>query len=166
MVVVDAQLARPNLLLILCGIALLGTSVWVLIAMISLSRWETYARLTRSLVLSARERDYVDAVRAIGGGTLRTVFVHILPNIASPLWVMLTLSFPAVMLTEAGLSFLGVGVQPPTPSLGRMVAEGRNQLITAPWVALVPALFIVLITLSVQLIGDWLRDRTDVRARV
>jgi peptide/nickel transport system permease protein len=166
MVVVDAQLALPNLLLILCGIALLGTSVWVLIAMISLSRWETYARLTRSLVLSARERDYVDAVRAIGGGTLRTVFVHILPNIASPLWVMLTLSFPAVMLTEAGLSFLGVGVQPPTPSLGRMVAEGRNQLITAPWVALVPALFIVMITLSVQLIGDWLRDRTDVRARV
>jgi peptide/nickel transport system permease protein len=164
MVLVDAQLALPNLLIILCGIALLGTSIWVLVAMIALSRWESYARLARSLVVSARERDYVDAVRAIGGGPFRAIFVHILPNIASPLWVMVTLSFPAVMLTEASLSFLGVGVQPPTPSLGRMVAEGRNQLITAPWVAMAPACFIVVITLSIQMIGDWARERADIRA--
>lgn len=163
MVVVDLQIAVPNLLIVLTGIALFGTSVVVLVAMISLARWEGYARLVRSLVLQAREADYVEAIRALGGGPVRILGLHILPNIAAPLVVMVTMSFPSVLLMESALSFLGIGVQPPTPSLGRLVADGRDLLAIAPWVCLGPAFVMVATTLSGQIVADWLRDRLDTR---
>lgn len=164
MTIVDVFITLPNLLLLLCGIALLGTEIWVLVVMIGLVRWEAYARLVRGQVLTLREQTYVEASRTLGAGRVRIAARHILPNLASPLVVILTLSFPGVLLMEAGLSFLGVGVQPPTASLGRMIGDGRDYLIDAWWVAGMPSIVIVAITLSFQLIGDALRDRIDVRA--
>lgn len=164
MTVTDVFITLPNLLLLLCGIALLGTDIWVLVLMIGLIRWEAYARLVRGQVLALRAEGYVEASRALGGSTIRIAVLHILPNLASPLVVILTLSFPGVLLMEAGLSFLGVGVQPPTASLGRMIGDGRDYLINAWWIAGMPSIVIVTITLLFQLIGDALRDRIDVLA--
>lgn len=161
MMFVDVFITLPNLLLILCGIALLGTEVWVLIVMIGLVRWEAYARLVRGQVLLLRELGYVEASRVLGGKPHWVITRHILPNLISPLMVMITLNFPGVLLMEAGLSFLGVGVQPPTSSLGKMIGDGRDYLINAPWIALVPSVVVVLITLSFQIAGDALRDRMD-----
>lgn len=161
MLLVDIFITLPNLLLILCGIALLGTDVWVLILMIALVRWEAYARLVRGQVLLLRELGYVEASRVLGGKPRWVITTHILPNLISPLMVMITLNFPGVLLMEAGLSFLGVGVQPPTSSLGKMIGDGRDYLINAPWIALVPSVVVVLITLSFQVAGDALRDRMD-----
>lgn len=163
MVAVDVFIALPNLLLVLAGIALLGTDIWVLVAMIALVRWETYARLVRGQMLHLRELGFVEASRALGAGPLKIAWRHALPNLASPLMVLVTLNFPGVLLMEASLSFLGVGVQPPTASLGRMVGDGRDHLVNAWWLSVMPALVIVAITLLMQLIGDGLRDRVDVR---
>jgi len=154
MMAVDVQLALPQLIVVLTGIALFGSDIVVLVAMISLARWEGYARLVRGMVLASREQGYVEAARAIGGSTARILLVHVLPNVASPLLVMVSLSLPAVMLLEASLSFIGLGVQPPTPSLGRMVADGRDLLPTHPWIALAPASIIAMVTLSAQTIAD------------
>lgn len=162
MTITDVFITLPNLLLLLCGIALLGTDIWVLVLMIGLIRWEAYARLVRGQVLALRAEGYVEASRALGGGQVRIALLHILPNLASPLVVILTLSFPGVLLMEAGLSFLGVGVQPPTASLGRMIGDGRDHLINAWWITGMPSIVIVTITLLFQLIGDALRDRIDV----
>ncbi|MEL6426102.1 MAG: ABC transporter permease, partial [Pseudomonadota bacterium] len=162
MTITDVFITLPNLLLLLCGIALLGTDVWVLVLMIGLIRWEAYARLVRGQVLALRAEGYVEASRALGGSTFRIAVRHILPNLASPLVAILTLSFPGVLLMEAGLSFLGVGVQPPTSSLGRMIGDGRDYLINAWWISGIPSIVIVTITLLFQLIGDALRDRIDV----
>lgn len=161
MMLVDVFITLPNLLLILCGIALLGTDTWVLVVMIGLVRWEAYARLVRGQVLSLRELGYVEASRVLGGGSVWIILRHILPNLISPLLVMVTLSFPGVLLMEAGLSFLGVGVQPPTASLGRMIGDGRDHLVNAWWIALVPSMVVVFITLAFQIAGDALRDRMD-----
>lgn len=162
MTITDVFITLPNLLLLLCGIALLGTDIWVLIVMIGLIRWEAYARLVRGQVLALRAEGYVEASRALGGSRVRIALLHVLPNLASPLVVILTLSFPGVLLMEAGLSFLGVGVQPPTASLGRMIGDGRDYLINAWWIAGMPSVVIVTITLLFQLVGDALRDRIDV----
>ena len=162
MTITDVFITLPNLLLLLCGIALLGTDVWVLVLTIGLIRWEAYARLVRGQVLALRAEGYVEASRALGGSTFRIAVRHILPNLASPLVVILTLSFPGVLLMEAGLSFLGVGGQPPTSSLGRMIGDGRDYLINAWWISGIPSIVIVTITLLFQLIGDALRDRIDV----
>lgn len=161
MMLVDVFITLPNLLLILCGIALLGTETWVLVVMIGLVRWEAYARLVRGQVLYLRELGYVEASRVLGAGPLWIIRRHILPNLISPMMVMITLSFPGVLLMEAGLSFLGVGVQPPTASLGRMIGDGRDYLVNAWWIALVPSVVVVLITLAFQIAGDALRDRMD-----
>ena len=135
----------------------------MLILLIGLARWETYARIVRGQVLQVREMPYIEASRALGGSTAWVAMRHVLPNIASPLIVLLTLNFPSILLLESSLSFLGIGVQPPTASLGRMVGDGRDHLIFAWWVAVAPALVIVAITLVVQTVGDWLRDVLDVR---
>lgn len=161
MMIVDVFISLPNLLLILCGIAVLGTQTWVLIVMIGLVRWEAYARLVRGQVLLLRELGYVEAAKVLGAGRPWIVFRHMLPNLASPLIVILTLSFPGVLLMESGLSFLGVGVQPPTSSLGRMIGDGRNYLINAWWIAGIPSMAVVIITLLFQVAGDALRDRLD-----
>jgi peptide/nickel transport system permease protein len=161
MTIVDVFISLPNLLLMLCGIALLGTETWVLVVMIGLVKWEGYARLVRGQVLAIREQGYVEAARALGAGLGSITVRHVLPNLASPLVVILTLSFPGVLLMEAGLSFLGVGVQPPVASLGRMIGDGRDYLINNWWVSVMPSLVIVAITLLFQIIGDTLRDRLD-----
>lgn len=163
MTIVDVFITLPNLLLMLCGIALLGTEIWVLVLMIGLVKWEGYARLVRGQVLQLREQGYVEAARTLGAGLPHIALRHILPNLASPLIVILTLAFPGVLLMEAGLSFLGVGVQPPTSSLGRMIGDGRDYLIHSWWISGIPSLTIVAITLLFQLIGDGLRDRLDVQ---
>lgn len=163
MVLVDAQIALPFLLLVLMGLAVFGTSTWVLIALVSLAGWENYARLARGQVLSLRERPFVEAARALGAGPAWILRHHILPHLAAPLAVQFTLGLPAVLLLESSLSFLGIGVQPPTATLGRMIGEGRHQMLTAPWVVVVPTVVILALTLCVQAIGDWLRDRADPR---
>ncbi len=163
MTVVDFQLSVPFLLIVLVGIAIFGTDIPVLIGLVGLAYWETYARLSRGQVLSVRENPYVESAVAMGASTLRIALRHILPNIVSPVIVLLTINFPAVLLLESSLSFLGIGVQPPTASLGRMVGDGRDYMMTAWWLVISPAAFIVLLTLCVQLIGDWLRDVFDAR---
>lgn len=161
MTVVDVFISLPNLLLMLCGIALLGTETWVLVVLIGFVKWEGYARLIRGQVLAIREQGYIEAARVLGAKNLTIALKHVLPNLASPLAVILTLSFPGVLLMEAGLSFLGVGVQPPVASLGRMIDDGRNYLVDAWWISGMPSIVIVAITLLFQIIGDALRDRVD-----
>jgi len=114
-------------------------------------------------VLQIREHPYIEASRLLGASETWIALRHVLPNISSTLLVLLTLNFPSILLLESSLSFLGLGVQPPTASLGRMVGDGRDHLIFAWWVAVAPATVILLITFIVQLLGDWLRDFLDVR---
>lgn len=163
MMLVDVFITIPNLLIVMVGIAAFGNDTLVLVALIGIARWESYARVVRGQVLQVRELPYVEASRALGAGNLWISVRHILPNIASPLLVLMTLNFPSILLLESSLSFLGLGVQPPTASLGSMVGDGRDHLIFAWWVAIVPAAAIVLITFVVQMLGDWLRDVLDVR---
>ena len=163
MFITDVFITIPNLLLLLAGIVLLGTEIWVLIVMIGLIRWEAYARIVRGQVMALRELGFIEASHVLGASRLRIAVAHVLPNLISPLTVILTLSFPSVLLMEAGLSFLGVGVQPPTPSLGRMIGSGRDYLLDAWWISGMPSIVIVSITMLFQLIGDGLRDKLDVR---
>ena len=163
MTVVDIFITVPFLLLVLVGIAAFGSDIPVLVVLVGLARWESYARVVRGQVLQVREMPYIEASRALGASTEWIAFRHVLPNIASPLIVLLTLNFPSILLLESSLSFLGIGVQPPTASLGRMVGDGRDHLVFAWWVAVAPAMVIVMITFIVQMLGDWLRDVLDVR---
>ncbi len=163
MMVVDVFITVPFLLLVLVGIAAFGSDIPVLILLVGLARWETYARIVRGQVLQVREMPFIEAARALGATTPFIAWRHVLPNIASPLIVLLTLNFPSILLLESSLSFLGIGVQPPTASLGRMVGDGRDHLIFAWWVAVAPAAVIVTITFIVQMLGDWLRDVLDVK---
>lgn len=135
MAVTDVFPALPNPLLLPCGIALPGTEIRVLVVVIGPIRWEAYARLVRGQVLALRGGGHVEAARALGAGPVRVALVHLLPHLASPLLVALTLSFSGVLLMEAGPSFLGVDVQPPTSSLGRMIGDGRDHLIDAWWIS-------------------------------
>lgn len=163
MAVVDIFITVPFLLLVLVGIAAFGSDIPVLVVLVGLARWESYARVVRGQVLQVREMPYIEASRALGASTEWIALRHVLPNIASPLIVLLTLNFPSILLLESSLSFLGIGVQPPTASLGRMVGDGRDHLVFAWWVAVAPAMVIVMITFIVQMLGDWLRDVLDVR---
>lgn len=163
MTVVDIFITVPFLLLVLVGIAAFGSDIPVLVVLVGLARWESYARVVRGQVLQVREMPYIEASRALGASTEWIALRHVLPNIASPLIVLLTLNFPSILLLESSLSFLGIGVQPPTASLGRMVGDGRDHLVFAWWVAVAPAMVIVMITFIVQMLGDWLRDVLDVR---
>jgi peptide/nickel transport system permease protein len=163
--VIDFFYAVPSLLIILVGIAVLGTQTWVLVVLISFARWHGTARLVRGQVMSLRVVPSVEAALALGSTARRVAVKHILPNLTSLIVVNMTLKFPGLLLLESSLSFLGLGVQPPLASLGRMVAEGRDYLINAPWVTLAPALVIVAISMCFQVIGDWLRDVVDVRDR-
>lgn len=163
MMLVDVFISVPNLLIVLVGVAAFGTDIIVLVVLIGLARWESYARIVRGQVLQVREMPFIEASRALGGSHAWIAMRHVLPNIASPLIVLLTLNFPSILLLESSLSFLGIGVQPPTASLGSMVGDGRDHLIFSWWVAVAPALVIVAITFIVQMLGDWLRDVLDVR---
>jgi peptide/nickel transport system permease protein len=161
MMLVDAQASVPFMLLALAVLAFFGNSLTLFILVLGINGWENYARLTRGMVLSAREQGYAVAVHALGATPARIYMRHILPNIAAVLIVQFTLNFPATILLETSMSFLGLGIQPPLTSLGQMLGAGRNHLLAAWWIAVLPGTMIFLTTLSVSLFGDWLRDRLD-----
>jgi len=163
--IVDVQIAVPFTLIALLAVAVFGTGIDVLVVVLGLYGWEKYARLIRGQVLAVRDLPYVEAARAAGASTMRTIMVHILPNIASPIIVMMTLTFSEIVLLESSLSFLGLGVQPPTATLGSMVGQGRDYMASAPWIVASPALLIMFVALIVLLLGDWLRDALDVKLR-
>jgi peptide/nickel transport system permease protein len=157
----DFQASMPFLILALAVLAFFGSSLQLLVCLMGLYGWERYARIARGLAISAAAQGYAGAIRQLGATPSRIYFRHILPNIASTLIVSMTLVFPEVILLESGLSFLGLGVQPPMTSLGNMVGYAREYLGRAPWIMLAPATTIVLTTLAVSIIGDWLGDKLD-----
>lgn len=160
---VDIQLALPLMLLALMIVAALGPSLSNLIIVLALVSWVRYARIVRGQVLAVRERDFVQSARAIGASPVRIILKHILPNVLTPAVVVATLELARLIVMEAGLSFLGLGVQPPFPSWGRMLADGRAYISSAWWVITFPGLALMLTVLSVNLLGDWLRDYFDPR---
>lgn len=157
----DFQAALPFMIMSLAVLAFFGSSMVLLVCLMGFYGWERYARIARGLAISASAQGYASAVVQLGAKPSRVYLYHILPNVASTLIVSMTLTFPEVILMESGLSFLGLGVQPPESSLGNMVGFGREYLTRAPWIMLAPSLVIVLTTLSISLLGDWLRDRLD-----
>lgn len=161
MTLADAQLAFPFILLAIGIIAVLGPSFATLIVVIGLSGWMAYARILRAQVLALRGREFVDAILALGGSTGRVLLRHILPNVVSSLVVIATLELARAIVLEATLSFLGLGVQPPTPSWGGMIHEGREYLDSAWWISTFPGLVLMLTSLVVSRTGDWLRDLLD-----
>ena len=161
MTLADAQLAFPFILLAIGIIAVLGPSFPTLIVVIGLSGWVGYARVLRSQVLVLRSREFVDAIHALGGSVARIVLKHILPNVVSSLIVIATLELARAVVLEATLSFLGLGIQPPTPSWGGMIQEGREYLDTAWWISTFPGLVLMAMSLVVSRTGDWLRDVLD-----
>lgn len=163
--VVDVQLSFPVLLLAIVVAAVLGGSLVNLIAVLVIVSWVMYARIARSEVLAVRELEFVEAVHASGGSRARVLWLHILPNIRSSVVVVGTLEMARVILSEAALSFLGLGVPVSIPSWGAMLADGRSYLSTAWWLATFPGLAIMVTVLSVNLVGDGLRDVLDPRSR-
>lgn len=163
---VDIQIAVPFTLIALLILAIFGSSLTVMICVLGIAGWEQYARIVRAEVRRITELPFIEAARASGGGPRYIALRHVLPNIVSPLVVQFTLSLSNIVILESTLSFLGLGVQPPTATLGSMVGYGRDYMPTAPWMVLAPAVAIILLTFSVQILGDWLRDRADVRLRV
>ena len=161
----DVKIAIPFTLVALLVIAIAGASAVVLVCVLSLAYWAQFARLIRAQVLTIREMPYIEAARAAGATSMRIAIWHVLPNIVSPVIVMFTLNISNLILLESSLSFLGLGVQPPTATLGSMVGLGRDYMATAPWVVASPAILIMLVSLTVMLLGDWLRDHLDVRLR-
>ncbi len=161
LMLIDFQASMPFLILALSVLAFFGNSLFLFVCLMGLYGWERHARIARGLAIAANAQGYAAAVRQLGARPLRIYLAHVLPNIAATLIVAATLSFPEVVLLESGLSFLGLGIQPPMTSLGNMVGYGREYLTRAPWILLAPSSVIVLTTLSVSLLGDWLRDRLD-----
>jgi peptide/nickel transport system permease protein len=161
MTVADAQLAFPFILLAIGIIAVLGPSFPNLIIVVGLSGWVTYARVLRAQVLSLRQRDFVIAILGLGGSVPRVLIRHILPNVASTFMVIATLELARAIVLEATLSFLGLGIQPPTPSWGVMIQEGREYLDSAWWISVFPGVLLMLTSLVVSRTGDWLRDVLD-----
>ncbi|MCM2474601.1 ABC transporter permease [Rhizobium sp. CG5] len=161
LVLADFQAALPFLIMSLAVLAFFGSSMVLIVCLMGFYGWERYARIARGLAISASAQGYAAAVVQLGAKPSRVYFRHILPNVASTLIVSMTLTFPEIILMESGLSFLGLGVQPPETSLGNMVGFGREYLTRAPWIMLAPSVVIMLTTLSISLVGDWLRDKLD-----
>ncbi|HEX6694892.1 MAG TPA: ABC transporter permease, partial [Longimicrobiales bacterium] len=161
----DMVLAFPRLVLLIMIVALFSPSIAVIIVVLGLTQWPGTTRIVRGDVLSLREREFIQAARALGMGRARVILRHLIPNVLAPVIVTATLGIGNTIVLEAGLSFLGMGVQPPTPTWGSMVAEGRDNLIGAWWVATFPGLIIVLVVLAFNLVGDGLRDALDPRLR-
>jgi peptide/nickel transport system permease protein len=162
---VDIQIAVPFTLIALLILSIFGSSLTVMICVLGIAGWEQYARIVRAEVRKITELPYIEAARASGAGPRYIALTHVLPNIISPLVVQFTLSLSNIVILESTLSFLGLGVQPPTATLGSMVGYGRDYMPNAPWMVMAPAVAIILVTFSVQILGDWLRDRADVRLR-
>jgi peptide/nickel transport system permease protein len=161
---VDVMLSIPTLFLILAVLAFLGPSIYNVMIIIGLTSWPGLARLVRGECLSVREREYIQAAWLSGVSTGRLLFVHILPNVIAPILVSATLGIGGAVLTESALSFLGLGVQPPTPSWGNILSIGRDYLHIAWWLSLFPTLAILITVLAFNLLGEGLRDVLDPRS--
>jgi len=161
MTLADAQLAFPFILLAIGIIAVLGPSFPTLIVVIGLSGWVSYARILRSQVLVLRRQEFVESISALGGSVARIILRHVLPNVLSSIVVVATLELARSIVLEATLSFLGLGIQPPTPSWGGMIQEGRDYLDSAWWIATFPGIILMLTSIVVSRTGDGLRDLLD-----
>jgi peptide/nickel transport system permease protein len=164
--VVDVFLAIPYILLAMGVVFALGPSLLNVILVMAVTRWVQFARIVRADVLSIREREFVSGARARGSRSARLLLRHVLPNALTPIIVVATLELAFMIIYESALSFLGLGVQPPTPTWGWMLSDGRNYVATAWWLATFPGLAIMLTVLAVNLLGDWLRDTLDPRLKV
>ena len=162
---VDLMLVFPRFFLLLAVLALLRPSIWTIMTIIGLTGWMGVARLVRAEFLTLREREFVIWSESIGAGTLRVVFRHILPNAVAPVLVAMTLGIPAAILMESGLSFLGLGVQPPYATWGNILNDGKDVLEIAWWMTLYPGLAILITVLSYNLMGEGIRDALDPRLR-
>ena len=163
---VNTLLAIPSTLLYLTVLAVFGQSLLLLILVIGCINWTTFARVVRGEVLTIKRRDFIEASRTIGQRPVVTLLKHVLPNVMGPIIVIATMNVAKLIILEASLSYLGFGVQPPTVTWGRMLADGRNYVATAWWLAALPGIMITLLTLSLIFIGDWLRDRLDPRSEI
>lgn len=162
---VDVMLCFPSFFLILAVIAFLEPSIWNIMIVIGLTSWMGVARLVRAEILSLREREFIVAIQAQGAGDLRIIFYHLLPNSMAPILVAATLGVAGAILTESALSFLGIGVQPPTPSWGNILMAGKDNIMIAWWISVFPGLAILLTVLSYNLLGEGIRDLIDPRLR-
>jgi peptide/nickel transport system permease protein len=165
-VLMNAFLSFPGILIAIAFVAFRGPGIFNLVVALSLGGWVGYARLVRGQVRAAREREFVEAARALGAGDLRIIVRHILPNIIQPVIVQAAIGMAGAILAEATMSFLGLGVPPPTSSWGAMLNDGRAHLFDAPHLVLFPALAVMLAVLSFNFIGDALRDYLDPRSRL
>lgn len=165
-VVMNAFLSFPGILIAIAFVAFRGPGIFNLVLALSIGGWVGYARLVRGQVLAAREREFVEAARALGASDLRIIVRHILPNIIQPVVVQAAIGMAGAVLAEATMSFLGLGVPPPTASWGTMLNDGRAHLFDAPHLVLFPALAVMLAVLSFNFIGDALRDYLDPRSRI
>ncbi len=164
--VTDVQLAIPTLLLAITVVAALGPSITNLILVLAITRWVEWARVIRAAVLSIKENEYVEAARSVGVPQYLIIFRHILPNTLTPVIIITSQMIGFFILMEAALSFLGLGVQPPTPSWGAMIANGRNYIFVAPWIAIIPGIALMITVLAVNIMGDGLRDVLDPRLKL
>jgi peptide/nickel transport system permease protein len=162
---VDLMLVFPRFFLLLAVLAFLKPSIWTIMTVIGLTGWMGVARLVRAEFLTLREREFVIWSESVGAGVLRIIFRHILPNAIAPILVAMTLGIPAAILTEAGLSFLGLGVQPPYATWGNILNDGRDYIEIAWWMTLYPGLAILITVLSYNLMGEGIRDALDPRLR-
>ncbi|MCL1853422.1 MAG: ABC transporter permease [Peptococcaceae bacterium] len=160
---INFQQSIPFILFVLVGLVIFGRSIPVLIVLMGMARWETYAKITRGLVLSLKKKQYVEAAKCYNASPLRILARYIFPGVRTYLIVLITLNFPLILLVETSLSFVGIGVQPPTATLGQMVGTGKNYLVTAPWISVAPAIMIVMVAYCIQHIGEHMRERFDVR---
>ena len=163
--IVDLNLAFPLILLALAVVALLGASLRNLVVVMAITTWMIYARVVRGMTLALRDQELVQAIRALGAPDARIIVRHILPNVLPAVMVIWTLEVARVILMESALSFLGLGVPPPTPTWGRMLAEGRDYLTAAGWISVFPGLAIMVTVLGINFLGDGLRDLLDPRLR-
>jgi peptide/nickel transport system permease protein len=162
---VDVMLSIPAILLSVLAVAVVGPGFGTLVLVLGLTRWPRYARVAYAETLRVANLPYIRAAELAGAGPLRILYRHILPNIAGPIVVVATAEFGLMILFEAGLSFLGLGIQPPTPSWGTIMSAGRQYLERAWWITVFPGGCLFLLVLSTNLFGDWLRDRLDPRSR-
>ena len=163
--IVDVQLSFPVIMLAIAFVAVVGTSEAAIVGVLIISGWVIYARTVRASVLSVKLNEYIQAARALGANDTRIVVRHLLPNVTAPIIVVATVQLASMLLLESGLSFLGLGIQPPTPSWGKMLAEGRDYLSNAWWLSTMPGIAISLAVLGAHLLGDGIRDALDPNLR-
>lgn len=163
--ITDVRLSIPSTFIGIICACIFGAGPGTLILVIGLTGWSSFCRIVRSQIIQLKTSKFIECSRALGAGSVRILFEHILMNVASPLIVQATMSLSSFILLESTLSFLGLGIQPPNTSLGVMVSNGRDYMLTNWWLAIIPSIVIVVIIMQISLIGDWLRDKLDPKLR-